>query len=349
MLKGNLTSVSKKNADDFEKMIIQKSHPMLALWKSPLTLPEFKLLDLYLSRIDSQHPEKRWVRFNKGEIEQLLGVTYLKPNQLKDRLRNLCITVEIPNQNIAGGFDVISLFERAICLPDENGVWQVDLQCTPSAMKYIFNIENIGYIRYKLQAIRSLTSRYTYILFLYLEQNRFRVSWEEDVDTLREILGCTSEFYASYKQFNQHILRRSQTELLKKTECKFDYTPIRIGRRVQRICFLMEKQPPCIGTSSGSEEVETSLDLCEFLRSACCPPGTGQPEFSRAQIAHVLQLIRQVPPDKLPSWTPGGNYEFAMYHYLCERYAAMNRRAEIRFIKNRINYLIAMIRNDANF
>lgn len=55
------------------------------------------------------------------------------------------------------GFAKISLFEKAEAKQDENGLWQVDLVCTESALEYIFNIENIGYLRYRLKNIIDLT------------------------------------------------------------------------------------------------------------------------------------------------------------------------------------------------
>ena len=50
---------------------VQKSKPLFSLWKSDLTLAEFKILDTYLSRINSHNPEQRDVIFEKGELEKL--------------------------------------------------------------------------------------------------------------------------------------------------------------------------------------------------------------------------------------------------------------------------------------
>ena len=59
----------------------------------------------------------------------------------------------------------IALFDEAQGEIDKNGLWQIKLTCTAQAMKYVFNIEDLGYLRYKLRCITKLTSRYTYILF----------------------------------------------------------------------------------------------------------------------------------------------------------------------------------------
>ena len=114
----------------------------------------------------------------KGELEKILGVDRIREEDLRDRLNNLFQVVTIKDQNKSKGFTVIALFEKAEAYQDENGLWQVDLACTESAREYIFNIENIGYLRYRLKNIIDLTSRYSYVLYLYLENNRFRRSWQ---------------------------------------------------------------------------------------------------------------------------------------------------------------------------
>ena len=72
-----------------DKLTVQKSNPLQSLAKTELTLPELKILDVYLSRIDSHDPEKRTVVIEKGELEQVLGVSRILKQQLKWRLRNL--------------------------------------------------------------------------------------------------------------------------------------------------------------------------------------------------------------------------------------------------------------------
>ena len=82
--------------------IVQKSTPLQSLWKSSLGLGEFKVLDTYLSRIDSHHPERRTVKFSKEEFERLLGITEVKPAALKKYTDHLCqqiVELETPKRN----------------------------------------------------------------------------------------------------------------------------------------------------------------------------------------------------------------------------------------------------------
>ena len=217
---------------------VQKSKPLFSLWKSDLTLAEFKILDTYLSRINSHNPEQRDVIFEKGELEKLLGVVKINHTDLNTRLKHLQATsINLGDDN---HIDRVTLFERSQGFQDETGVWQVMLTCTQSAMKYFFNIEEIGYLRYKLRSIININSRYSYIMFIYLESNRFRKEWTVGLDELKLILNCeTDETYAEYKHFNNLILKRCYKELTEKTELQYTYEPIRRGRKVTEIKFTL--------------------------------------------------------------------------------------------------------------
>lgn len=226
-----------KNPD--EKLTVQKSTPLMSLWRSDMTLAQFKILDTYLSRINSHEPEKRVVQFEKGEIEKLLGVTKISQKDLEARIDGLGRLVPVEVE--PGKFRKVALFEEAYGEADEYGRWKMHLECTAKAMKYVFNVEKIGYLRYKLRCVTSLTSRYTYVLFLYLEQNRFRKSWEIDVDELRQILNCDEdESYSAFKVFNDRILKRCKKELKEKADYEFEYVPVKKGRNVVAVKFTVK-------------------------------------------------------------------------------------------------------------
>lgn len=334
--------------DPENKLTVQKSIPLFSLWRSNMTLAEFKILDAYLSRIDSHIPEKRTVIFTKGELEQLLGVSKISKSDLSKRLDNLgrFVDVSMDDKKI----HKIALFDEAQGEIDKNGLWQIKLTCTAQAMKYVFNIEDLGYLRYKLRCITKLTSRYTYILFLYLEQNRFRKTWDENIDQLRHFLNCDSdESYSAFKVFNDRILKRCRKELHEKTECRFSYETLKKGKKVISIRFIIETLPAL----EFPRPQQFSLDDYEddtigFLSGACCPFGQLEPEFTRLEMEQIFQILTCVPHYKLPpeNATGSNDLRFRQYHYLAMCYARMNQFAEKRKIKNRLSYLCKIIKSD---
>ena len=327
--------------------LVQKSNPLQSLSETKMTLAEFKILDAYLSKINSHNQEERCVTFDKGELESLLGVTQIKNKDLSDRIDNLFKVVTIRDPNKPNKFTKIALFSCAECTQDDDGQWTIKLACSPEAMEYIFNIESIGYLRYRLKNIVNLTSRYSYILYLYLESNRFRGSWTIPLDDLKKMLCCTADTYSEYKRFSTMVLKKCQKELSKKTDIDFDYAALRRGRKVTGVQFILKT--PQNATDSpvepllddhneidwsityGSERLATLAEGCNY-------------EFNKAemeQIARVLVRI-DIPKDKLTK-----SELYGKQFYLREKYAALNVIMCKKPIKNRFKYFLKMLESDA--
>ena len=334
------------------QLTVQKSLPLFALWRSDLTLSEFKILDTYLSRIDSHKPEKRAIILEKGEIENALGIQKINNQDLKLRLKHLMgNVVEVPDKDEKKGFQLVTLFEEAEAEQDDDGLWNVKLECTQKAMKYFFNIENLGYLRYKLRCITSLTSRYTYIMFIYLEANRFRKSWEVPLEELKKILHCENEAtYNEFRFFNVKILKKVQKEMHEKTECQYSYFPIKRGRSVKAIRFEVETLPkqyeaPEQLEMPGFTDSEPIFDVSQseaerrdLYRDALAPY-----VVTDDQIDGLVQLARKH-IDARGHFT-GSDLDQQIYNYLlfAKRHAKTNARSEI---KNIYRYLLPIIENN---
>lgn len=331
-----------------DKLTVQKSLPLFALWRSELTLAEFKILDTYLSRIDSHKPEKRAVVFEKGELEKILGVQKINNKDLEARLKHLMGNViEIPSSDSKKGFRLVTLFEEAVAEQDDYGLWQVKLECTQKAMKYFFNIENLGYLRYKLRCITSITSRYTYIMFIYLEANRFRKSWEVPLEELKQILDCDKEeLYKEFKYLNRDVLKKIQKEMHEKTECKYTYEPVKKGRSVVAVRFTVETLP-----KASLEDIDPNQITLEQWQEAEKEKELWQSaieefKFTNEQIAELREVLICIPEYKMPQSTACYDaIDLRKYHYMQIKVAEIKRRANI---KNTFSYLLKMLKQDAD-
>lgn len=337
-------------SDPKNQLTVQKSRPLYSLWQSDLSLAEFKILDTYLSRINSHDPEKRVVVFEKGELEKLLGIKKINNTELKKRLRHLMgNVVEVADHTKTKSFRLVSLFDEAVAEQDENGLWEIRLECTQKAMKYFFNVENLGYLRYKLRCVTPLTSRYTYILFVYLEANRFRKSWEVTLPELKKTLNCDKEeTYKPFKRFNDLILKKVQKEMYQKTECRYEYVPIKKGRTVVAIRFTVyplvsidiESQSKKHSQLSVFDNDEKQYDSEMLLYDAV------HNEFGKEQIEELMSLIVILPDSKLPLSPDTDSIDIRRYHYIDQKYRAMNVYDKKSKIKNRFAYFKKMIRQD---
>lgn len=330
-----------------DKLTVQKSKPLFALWQSELTLAEFKILDTYLARIDSHNLEKRAVVFEKGELEEKLGVKKINQKELEERLKHLMgNVVKIPDEEEKKGFRLISLFEEAVAEQDDYGLWKVKLECTQKAMKYIFNIEHLGYCRYKLRCITSITSRYTYIMFIYLESHRKMKSWEVSLEELKHILNCDKEeTYKQFKRFNDLVLKRTQKELNEKTECKFRYEPIKKGRSVVAIRFILETLPKLEADDNKMTieewQAETDKELWQTPLE--------QFNFSKEQYDELFSVLITIPDFKLPqSSACYGSVELMRYHYIDQKAKEIKRRDTQKPIRSKFSYLLKLMKQDAD-
>lgn len=363
----DISGMGRDNKEPYN-WLIQKSKPLMTLSSTSMTLAEFKILDAYLSRIDSSNPDNRHVRFERGELEKLLGVTKINKPDLEKRLRNLFQVIEIRDGRKPKGFTLISLFSKAECVQDDNELWQVDLACSYEAMEYIFNIDNLGYLKYRLRNVINLTSRYSYILFIYLEDNRYRKSWEISLSELKQLLNCTADTYVEYKRFNDLVLKKCYKELNEKTECHFSYDPIKKGRKIDAIRFTLETQADLmlIGAENEDKTDEGQISFYDISNEYAEDPeqmwtekyGSKQLgelaeavhyEFTKEQMEEIFRILSRI--DIQPDANTN-SIHYGRVFYLEEKYAKMNVQEQMNAqngekIKNRYAYFRKMIEKDA--
>jgi len=290
-----------KKKEDRKNWLVEKSNPLLSLAQSDFTLSEFKIIDAFLSRINSHDDSVRSVIFEKGELEELLGVTRILNDDLKDRLKNLFKTVYIKDDRKKDGFKLVTLFEKAEAYPDEDGLWKVELKTTDSAQEYIFNIDNIGYLAYTLRSIVNLKSRHSYVLYLYLLQNRFRKSWTVDLEQLKIMLKVDdSDAYKQYYRFNDLVLKKCKQELEERTDVRFDYEPVKTGRTVSGIQFtLTEDFFPKLDQAPQQPKKEISDPFIAQVQTVLVGPFN----FTSEEIASIAEETKKLPVEESEKMT----------------------------------------------
>lgn len=341
-----------KGIGNEDKLFVQKSNPLFALWRSDLSLAEFKILDVYLGRINTHDDEHRSVIFTKGEIEKTLGVKKINQEDLELRLKHLMSNVvRLPDAESRNGFQMVTLFEEVGAWQDQKtGLWTVELECTKKSKKYFFNIENLGYYRYKLRCVMALKSRYSYILFNYLEKNRFRKEWVENLDQLKSILNCESEeTYKQYKHFNDKILKRVHKELKENTECHFEYEPVKHGRNVVSIKFKLETlkdikvdNPDIIPEQAESEAyLDVTKNMKERLKLACGNEFLPEELDSiEAVLMANMDFERHTEPEEIRlKWAAAKYKEFLVAAAIAEKCG--------KTIKHRYKYFLKMLKDDS--
>lgn len=333
------------NYGDKEELVVQKSKNLLSLWKSDLTLAEFKILDAYLARINSKHPEKDVVIFSKGKLEELMGVKKINKKDLNERLKHLIGNVVDLNEESEDKGKLVTLFEEAELERDSDGTWIVKMRCTRAAHKYFFDVETLGYLKYKLRNIVRLKSRHTYIMFLYLEDNRFRKEWEIDIYKLREILSCTDSTYDDFRYFNRDVLKKIQKVLIEDTECKYMYEVIRSGRSAKKIRFKVESRNKYLDIESNIKDYDAYNIRDELWVDALEPLKL---DLSREHLEELWSILNLMPEFELPNINMcEGSREIQHFHYMDRKVKEIERRSKEKKIYDKYKYLLKIMKRDA--
>lgn len=336
------------------------------LSNADLNISEAKIIDTYLSRINSHDPSKKRVRFKKTDFEKLLNLKQIRTDEMEKRLKHLLQPFVLRNFDGKGNDLIMHLFESAYLIKDEYGINYIDLTCSEDAAKYIFNIDEIGYLRYKLRCVANIKMDKAYAMFLYIEFNRFRKEWVVDLDELKKILKCQNQAtYAQFKHFNSLVLKKVKEELVNNTECNYDYKPIegKDGKTIVAVKFwilndierLTVVNSDCIDEDTVKEKQEKLMAFVDknLWASNFCDEDCIVCEFTLSELEELRSLLVGIPVYKLPPDAMSGtnDYNLRLYNYVSILKSRLERACEEKAdtqnnIKNRFHYIKKMIEND---
>lgn len=216
-----------------------------------LSLNSMKLLDVYLSKINSHDASHKTVVFEFGEIERLFGLKQIRKEALINQLKELLtISIFIAADTETDEVDEtqlrsLLLFDKAKCERDKSdGLWKVTMMCSEDAEPLMFNIDSKGYLQHALQNSVRLPSSRSFLLYKFIESHRdnkrgYPQVFEIMIDNLRAALNCTAKTYQQFKRFNSDYLKVCREDIQNNTDTRFDYEPIKKGTRIYKVKFTI--------------------------------------------------------------------------------------------------------------
>lgn len=335
-----------------ENSIVEKSRFLLGMKAPNYELGELKILDTYLARINARDPETQAVTFTKEEYESLMGFTDSRPETLKKRTEGLLgKVVTIPLEEGKKGWRKLTLFTKAECIQDEYGGYIVNLNCNPELQPIFFNVENAGYLRYRLKNILPLTSKYSALLYIFLKDNMFRTPFEVSLRELKERLNITAPRYDGFKYLRAEILDKAINEINEKTDIDVSFERKTRGRITVGLIFNVKGKPAQMLPEEELEQLsflpESEIrnvydnDLMEFYAEAF------NFEFTQEQLNVILSLPA-VQQQREFGLSLQAN-QMKRRDYLEKKYAELNyrcSRADLKPINDRFAYIKSIIEAD---
>lgn len=341
-----------------ENNVIQKSTLLLdELKSSKLTMQELKCIEVYLSKINSHRPEQRKVTFEKNDIVSIFGdITVRHLRKCLQEIIDLKVS-DIAENGALRTDTHINLFDMTELeyTADGEQVCKFTLSCSDSAMRYVFNLEELRYLRYKLRNIVYLKSKYSYQLFLWLVNQKCKYKNHPEllgnalVIEIQELAEYLNTPYDEFKAINRYVLKPCMKEINELTSLKFEYSPIKKNGATFKIMFEVTDWGDLDTISKETEQTVISLIQSESepapdqreeptLNSDIITILDLYPNFTVTDVKAIYNRIIKLQPDKGLYGTARVDYFKAVYDD-----AARQEQKNGTKIKDYASYIIAML------
>lgn len=113
----------------------------------------------------------------------------------------------------------------------------IDIRFDPFLRPFLLQLKR-EFTSYKLENVVKLKSSYAIRIYELLKQYEKIEERTFLLDDLRQMLGA-EDIYPAYGNFKQRVLIPAQKELKKKTDISFEIEEVKIGRRVDKLKFII--------------------------------------------------------------------------------------------------------------
>jgi len=218
-----------------ENNIISKSNTLIEA-NLRLNLVEQKILLCLASNIEPSDRDFKTYTFPIKQFHNLLGLSgatkYTELSKITKELLSKVIEIRIGQELIQ-----VSWLSSAIYNKNQG---TIDLRFDPLLKPFLLELSS-KFTSYKLANIVKLKSTYAIRIYELLKQYEHIKERTISIRDLRYYLDA-NDVYPNYANFKQRVLIPSQKELHKKTDISFGFEEIKLGRKVQKIRFIIHSR-----------------------------------------------------------------------------------------------------------
>jgi plasmid replication initiation protein len=266
------------NKANDKSLIVKSNYLIEAPYK--LTIQEQRIVFMMISMLKPDDKDFNIYRVSIKYFKEMVGVkgegSYEKLKEITIKLRKRDLVIHRPDgSELQAGW-----VSSADYMPGEGCV---ELCFDPKLKPYLLGLKEF-FTKYSLDNILCLRRVYSVRLYELLKQYETIGERFVKVDTLKEMLGMTTDEYKLYGHLKERVIRPAQNELKSKTDLQFDFQEIKEGRKVKTIRFIIKpnkkKESPTQTEVGGQVDVSNS-DLFQRLQASFC--------LSAVQARDILQ------------------------------------------------------------
>jgi plasmid replication initiation protein len=222
-----------------ENYIVSKKHS-LVLCQYDLTLTEQKLICWLACKVEMK--DKEFKKYNlsiKDFIKGLGTKDQTKYSTLPEIAKNLMRKVfEIEDGKTTHILSWLS------CASYTKGSGIITLEFSPSLKNYLLELKDF-YVQYKLWNVLKLRNKFSIGMYEFLKCKQFEYGNKKVLEVslvdIKKYINCTNKSYNIYGNFNSKVLKKTQMELMKYTDIKFTYKPVKKGAKYDGLKIYITK------------------------------------------------------------------------------------------------------------
>lgn len=218
-----------------ENNIVSKSNTLIEA-NSRLNLVEQKMLLCLASNIEPNDRDFKTYTFPIKQFHDLLGLNgSTKYTELSKITKELLSKV----MEIRAGEELIQVSWLSSAIYNRNK-GTIDMRFDPLLKPFLLELSS-KFTSYRLANVVKLKSTYAIRIYELLKQYEDLRERTISLENLKYYLDAM-DVYPNYANFKQRVLKPSQKELNQKTDISFEFEEIKLGRKVQKIRFIIRAQ-----------------------------------------------------------------------------------------------------------
>lgn len=215
---------------------VAKANTFVRKARYNLTTQQLRIVHHIISKIKIDDDDLKIYKFDLKEFARICGIecngkNYANFMDSLKALRDKSFWMQEGNRMM-----LVSWFERLeINMYDTTVSLRLDDRLKP----YLLHLQN-HFTQYNYGTLLSLTCKHAIRLYeMFVSYDDVGVM-EVEIDELKELLGCQE--YATYYDFRRYVIEKSLQQINEYTELNVTYYPIKKGRSMHALTFLISKK-----------------------------------------------------------------------------------------------------------